>query len=128
MNRIAKLILIVPILLISITLSAYALDIPTESPLQTAETKSFWVMIPIINTSTTSWRATHRVRIVITFSESNLIKEIHAEPFEVTNGGKSSHTVTLELSVLYPGSVIYLSFLVGKSEIPEISIDWAEKK
>ncbi len=90
--------------------------------------ESFWVVVPIINKSTSASAIGHRVQVSITFGIDNLIKRINADPFVVKSGWEDGHSANLELSVLYPGTVIYTSFLVEKPQLPEqIAIGWAEK-
>lgn len=90
--------------------------------------ESFWVVIPITNRATSASGIAHRVQVSVTFGIDNLIKRIDADPFVVVGGWVGGHSANLELSVLYPGTVIYVSFLVENAQLPEeITIGWAEK-
>ena len=97
------------------------------TPIIREGTGSFWVIVPIQNVSGSSSAIAHRIQASFTFSNDNLIKEVDASSFTVIGGGKGDYSVTLELNVLYPRSVIYATFLVEKKEIPEILISWAEE-
>ncbi len=90
--------------------------------------ESFWVVIPITNKAISVSGVAHRVQVSVTFGIDNPIKRIDADPFVVADGPKGGHSANLELSVLYPGTVVYASFLVENAQLPEqIVIGWAEK-
>lgn len=103
-------------------------DVVFLEPFIQPAAESFYVVVPIQNMATSNVAIAHRVQVAIAFSPDNLIKEVHAHPFIMIDGGEGSHSVNLELSVLYPRSVIYTSFLVANSEKPvDKSIGWAEE-